>query len=75
MKRTDAVTAELNAIALRMRADLQRARELEGQAPLDVEELRLALLADLRSWAPMSVAPLSRLAPPGEVIRDPREPQ
>lgn len=56
-----------------LRRGLALAREVEYQSPHEVADLVAALVADLRSWHPETVAPLGVLPPPTGPTHDPRE--
>lgn len=65
------MTARAATIAEQFRTALDAAERLD---PEDRDELYMALVADLRSRRPESVAPMT-LGPPTEPVRDPRRPR
>jgi hypothetical protein len=55
------------------RAIFERLADLERSAPGDVDIIVGAITSHLRSWRPVSVAPLGVLPQPTACIRDPRD--
>jgi len=45
----------------------------ESCTPREADAIYIALVAHIRARRPDSVAPLGELAPPTELVRDPRE--
>jgi hypothetical protein len=66
------MTARGLAIAEVLRGAFDALTELDKHAPGDVDALVAVVVAHLRAWRPVAVAPLGVLPPPGEPIRDPR---
>jgi hypothetical protein len=56
----------------RVRGIFAELAELDKVAPGEVDRVVGAMVSHLRSWRPMSVAPLGVLPPPTTRIRDPR---
>lgn len=59
-------TREGKELASRLQRILIELTELERAAPDDVDVLVQAMIGHLRSWRPVSVAPLGVLPPPSE---------
>jgi hypothetical protein len=69
------MTAQGAAIAAVLRSTFEALVELDKTEPHDVDAIVSAMLAHLRSWRPVAVAPLGTLPAPSdpEAIRDPRD--
>lgn len=63
---------EARKLAWRLQRILLELAEMERTAPHDVDLLVGILISHLRSWRPMSLAPLGVLPTPDEVPSDPR---
>ena len=66
------MSARAEAVAKRLAADLEDLRELDTSAPDDCDAIVLALVAHLRAWKPVSIAPLGTLPPAEAPNVDPR---
>lgn len=67
------MTSVGRAILELQRSLFEKLQALERTAPSDVDAIVTAIVAHLRSWRPVSIAPLGTLGPPTEPIRDPRD--
>lgn len=66
------MTEYAQSLAQRLQAIFLEMAELEKTAPADVDVLVSVMIGHLRSWRPVSVAPLGVLPEPDEPPVDPR---